>query len=123
MTTQDRQLVAKHDDLEIPGFRRSEQKEDELQHAVKRDVNDGQEHDTSHEQKPKGPLFYVNRIPVSHTQTPGRLQRVEPGSAGFVMRDRDHEESGLERYAASVECSRDSPAKSEMSDEKPTARM
>jgi hypothetical protein len=42
VTTQDRQFVAEHNDLEIPRLRRSEQKEDELQHAVKRDVNDGQ---------------------------------------------------------------------------------
>ena len=44
MTTQDRHLVAEHDDLKLFGVCRSEQKGDKLQDPLQANRNDGQEH-------------------------------------------------------------------------------
>jgi hypothetical protein len=44
--------VPQHDDFKLLGLSRSKQKEDKLQDALKRDVNDGVEHGASPTETP-----------------------------------------------------------------------
>jgi hypothetical protein len=67
VTTQDRHLMAEHDDLKLFGIHRSEQKQDKLQDPLQGNRNDGQEHGFSLE---KGRHF--TQIQLTHpTPTPG----------------------------------------------------
>ena len=50
--------MAQHDDLEFLELSRSEQKRDELQHALDRDVANREEHDALRAEA-KAPLFYA----------------------------------------------------------------
>jgi len=58
--------VAEDDDLEVIRQGRPEPSEEQLQDALERDVNNGQNHGTS-DDATRGPLFYVDRINAPHT--------------------------------------------------------
>ena len=61
MTTQDRQLMASHDDLKLFGISRSEPKRDQLQDPLEGNVRDEQEHGFSPTERA---LFYT--IELTH---------------------------------------------------------
>jgi len=65
VAAQHRQLVPQHDNLRFLELSRSEQQQEQLQHAVKRDVQDREGHGASEESRTAG-LFYADRVSAPH---------------------------------------------------------
>jgi hypothetical protein len=69
LAAQHRQLMAQHNDLQFLEVTGTKPKDNQLKHASKRNVADGQEHDAYETKKRR--LFYTDRICARHTRARG----------------------------------------------------
>jgi hypothetical protein len=94
VTTQDRHLVAEHDDLKLFGVCRSEQKGDKLQDPLQGNRNDGQEHGFSLRK-----VRHFTQIQLTH---PTGSVRADTKFRGAVLADRPRSREGQSMECGSV---------------------